>query len=118
MAVRETSDENLIIELLLNERVILKYQTDSCGKICEDLKEIFIATSSDKDYKDITFLRINADNNPIARKHIEKRKQPIMNIYLKGMLLECRTVGTKEKMQELLDKLVNHSGTLNPDNHK
>lgn len=117
MAVRETSDENLIIELIKNERVILKYHTDTCGKVCEELKEIYTNFGNNEEYSDITFLRINADDNIIARKHIEKRMQPIMNIYLKGMLLECRTVDTKEKIKELLDKLNNHSGTLNADNH-
>ncbi|MGZ5245301.1 MAG: thioredoxin domain-containing protein, partial [Bacteroidia bacterium] len=64
MAVKETSDDNLIFELIEHPRVILKYHTDTCGEICRKLKVVFEELSNSKDYKDITFLRINADNNP------------------------------------------------------
>ncbi len=108
MAVKETSDENLIFELIEHERVVLKYYTDSCGKLCEELKTIFRKLSDSADYNDITFLLINADNNPIAKKQIEKKKQPIMNIYHAGVLVECRTVDTEDRIKELLDKLSAH----------
>ncbi|MGZ5242284.1 MAG: thioredoxin family protein [Bacteroidia bacterium] len=118
MAVIETSDDNLIFELIEHDRVILKYHTDSCGEICRKLKVVFEELSNEKEYKDITFLRINADNNPIAKKHIENRKQPIMNIYHNGYLIECRTVGTKDKMEDLLLKLSKHKSHVNSDNRK
>ncbi|MDQ3073813.1 MAG: thioredoxin family protein [Bacteroidota bacterium] len=105
MAVKETSDDRLIFELLNNERVILKYHTDTCGEICLKLKVVYDELSEGGIYNDIAFLRINADNNPIALKHINERKQPIMNIYHNGFLVECRTVDTKERIEDLLNKL-------------
>ena len=57
MAVIETSDENLIFELLEHERVVLKYHTDSCGEICLKLKVIFEELSKDKQYKGIFFFK-------------------------------------------------------------
>jgi hypothetical protein len=107
MTVKETSDENLIFELLENELVILKYITDACGEICVKLRVVYEDLSKEEKYESITFLLINADDNPIAKKQIEERKQPIMNIYNCGSLIECRTVDTKDKIEMLLDKLLN-----------
>lgn len=106
MAIKETSDENLIFELLAHDRVILKYHTDKCGEICEKLRVVYQQLSDDSRYQDILFLRINADNNPIALKHIQEKKQPIMNIYHKGNLVECRTVDTRDLIENLLGKLI------------
>lgn len=107
MAVIETSDVNLIFDILKNQRVVLKYHTDSCGELCLKLKVIFDELSGHEEFSGIKFLRINADDNPIAAKHIREKKQPIMNIYYNGDLIECRTVGTKERIKELLEKLAN-----------
>jgi hypothetical protein len=106
MAIKETSDENLIFELLESDCVILKYHTDACGEVCEKLRIVYQELSDDSRYDDILFLRINADNNPIALKHIQEKKQPIMNIYHKGDLVECRTVDTRGRIEDLLDKLI------------
>jgi hypothetical protein len=106
MAIKETSDENLIFELLESDCVILKYHSDTCGEVCEKLRIVYRELSEDSRYRDIMFLRINADDNPIALKHIQEKKQPIMNIYHKGDLVECRTVDSRTRIEGLLDKLI------------
>lgn len=111
MAVTETSDKLLIFELIDNERVILKYHTDHCGIPCQRLKPVYEKLSDAKKYKGIAFFRINADDNPAALKVIETKKQPVMNIYYKGALLECRTVKNRARMIDMLDILLNYVPT-------
>ena len=106
MAVIETSDQQLIFDLLEYKRVILKFHNDACGKVCQELKIVYEELSEEKAYKGITFLRLNGDDNPIAKKYLEEKKQPIMNIYLDGVLIECRTVGSRQLIEKLLDKLL------------
>lgn len=111
MAVKETSDKFLIFELIDSDLVILKYHTDHCGLPCQRLKPVYEKLSDTKKYRDVAFLRINADENPAALKVIEAKKQPVMNIYYKGALLECRTVKNRARMIDMLDKLMNYVPT-------
>ncbi len=105
MPVTHTTDSLLVLEIASHDFVILKYHTEDCGEPCTELLSIYEELSDDPSYKDIVFLRIHANDNPIAKKYILEKKQPIITIYYKGRLLESKTIGTKEKMIELLNRL-------------
>jgi thioredoxin 1 len=109
MAVQETTDAFLFLQVAENDLVILKYHTDNCGTKCIDFIPIYEEMSNDFKYKDVIFLTINAEDNPMAKKRILDKKQPVITIYSKGRLLDSRHASTKEGveilLQELLDKV-------------
>jgi hypothetical protein len=106
MAVIETSDAFLFLQVSENDRVILKYHTDECGTPCVNFIPIFEKLSRDARYKDIIFLVIDADYNPKAKERILDKKQPVITIYHKGKLLDSRHASTKEGVEELLEELL------------
>lgn len=109
MAVIETSDSFLFLQVAENDRVIIKYHTDSCGEPCIKFIPIYNSVSEDPKYKQIIFLVIDADNNPAAKQHILDKKQPVITMYYKGKLLDSRHASTKEGVEELLEELLKTS---------
>ncbi len=106
MAVTETTDAFLFLQVAGNDRVILKYHTDDCGDPCTNFRPIFKELSEDPQYKNIVFLVINADENPMAKKRILVKNQPVLTMYLKGKLLDSKHASTKEGVMVLLDELL------------
>lgn len=107
MAVSETTDSFLFLQVAENDRVVLKYHTDECGAACMNFRPIYKALSEDPHYKKIVFLVIDADSNPIAKRRILDKSQPVITIYFKGRLLDSRHISTKEGVSVLLDALLN-----------
>ena len=106
MPVTHTTDAHLVLEIAKHESVILKYHTADCGEPCTQLLEVYENLSNKDQYRNIVFLRIDANENPVAKQYILKKKQPIVTIYYKGRLLESKTIGTGEEMIDLLNVLV------------
>lgn len=108
MAAQETSDAFLFLQVAENDLVMLKYHTDDCGKKCVDFIPVYEEISNDPKYSSVIFLTINAENNPMAKRRIMDKNQPVITIYSKGRLLDSRHASTKEGvemlLQELLDK--------------
>jgi thiol-disulfide isomerase/thioredoxin len=112
MAVNQTTDTELLVETAKNPCVILKYHTDECGEPCNKLIPIFENLSEQAKYHQIVFLRINAENNPVAKNYILNKKAPIVTIYHNGRLLESRSAKDKDEMVQLLDMLVNQRNKI------
>ncbi len=106
MAVTETTDSFLFLQVADNDRVILKYHTDDCGEACINFRPIFKELSEDPLYAKIVFLVINADHNPRAKRRILDKKQPVITIYFNGSLLDSSHASTKEGVRVLLDELL------------
>ncbi|MBC7695763.1 MAG: thioredoxin family protein [Burkholderiales bacterium] len=109
MPVIETSDSFLFLQVAEHDRVILKYHTDDCGSACKDFIPVFENLSNDPTYKEIIFLVIDADDNPMAKRRILDKHQPVITIYYKGKLLDSRHASSKEGVQELLEELLKTS---------
>src|SRR5687767_11086047 len=101
MAVSETTDEFLFLQVSDNDLVILKYHTDDCGAACTDFIPIYEEASNDTKYKKVIFLTIDAENNPVAKKRILEKKQPVITIYSKGRLLDSRHASTRDGLEVL-----------------
>jgi len=106
MAVNETYDAFLFLQVAEHDRVILKYHTNSCGAPCVNFIPVFEELSKDPKYKEIIFLVIDADDNPKAKERILEKKQPVITIYYKGKLMNSRHASTKEGVEELLNDLL------------
>jgi hypothetical protein len=106
MAVTETTDSFLFLQVAENELVILKYHTDDCGADCINFRPVYKELSEDPQYKKVVFLVIDADHNPMAKKRILDKSQPVITIYYKGKLLDSKHESTKEGVKLLLEKLL------------
>ena len=106
MAVTETTDSFLFLQVAENDRVILKYHTDDCGAACINFRPVYKKLSEDPRYKNVVFLVIDADTNPMAKKRILDKSQPVITIYFKGKLLDSRHAATKEGVENLLGELL------------
>lgn len=106
MKVTETTDSLLFMQVAQNDRIILKYHTDACGDLCIKFIPIYLELSEDPEYKEIIFLTIDAEHNPVAKEKILNKKQPVMTIYFKGRLLDSSHASTKEGLITLLRELL------------
>jgi hypothetical protein len=106
MPVTETSDSFLFLQVAQNNMVVLKYDTCDGGSICAQFVPIYESMSADPLYKDIVFLTINAEENPVAKRRILDKQQPVITIYSKGRLLDSRHTSTREGVEELLNVLL------------
>jgi hypothetical protein len=106
MAVQETTDAFLFLQVAENDLVMLKYHTDDCGHICMDFIPVYEEISNDPTYKDVIFLTINAEDNPMAKKRILDKKQPVITIYSKGRLLDSTHASSREGVEKLLRELM------------
>ena len=109
MAVTETTDSFLFFQIAENDRVILKYHTDECGEVCINFRPVYKKLSEEPHYKNIVFLVIDADTNPMAKKRILAKSQPVLSIYFKGKLLNSIHATTKESVEVFLEELLNRS---------
>jgi hypothetical protein len=106
MPVTETSDSLIFLQVAENDMVILKYDTCTGGPVCEDFVPVYLSMSADVKYKDIVFLTIDAEENPVAKRRILDKKQPVITVYSKGRLLDSRHASTREGVEQLLDELL------------
>jgi hypothetical protein len=98
------TDEDLRHLIYDNQYVSVKYHNDQF-RICQELFPQYLRLSEDEKYKKITFVRVNADENLIAKKIIEKDVYSFMAIYKKGLLIESQTISSVEEIEHMLDKL-------------
>jgi len=105
MAIIIGTDEDLRQVTFNHPFVAVKYHNDNYP-ICKELYPIYEKLSQQKKYHDITFVRVAAEENPVAQKLIEKDVYSFMAIYKKGLLLESRTISSEQDIKELLAKLL------------
>ena len=104
MAVIISTEEDLRKLSYEKPYLSVKYHNDYIP-VCQELYKTYEQLSNDQKYSAITFVRINADENRIAQKLIEKDVYSFMSIYKKGLLIESRTISNENDIEALLDKL-------------
>lgn len=57
MAVHETTDAYLFLQVAENDLVILKYHTDDCGAVCREFIPVYEEISNDPRYSKVIFWR-------------------------------------------------------------
>ena len=104
MAIVNINDDELRQQIFENSCVIVKYHTENCP-ICKQLTPVYERLSEDPQYKGIEFIRMNADENPVAKMFVKEQNIPFVAIYKDGLLLECRTLETEEQLRSILNRL-------------
>lgn len=104
MAVNLTTDQEFSEQISSNPKVVVKYFADWCGS-CKLFAPKYKRLSADERFAGVTFLDVNAETNPQARKLAGVANLPFFAIFKEGNLVESVTTTKEEALVELLNKL-------------
>ena len=104
MAVEIITDNEFKSRLSENELVAVKYFADWCGS-CRLFAPKFRRLSEDERFAGITFLDVNAENNPEARKIAGVPNLPYFAIFDKGNFVDGVASNKEEVVVELISRL-------------
>lgn len=104
MAVEVLKDGEFQEKLSNADRIAVKYYADWCGS-CRLFAPKFRRLSEDDRFKDISFIDINAEQNPAARKLAGVTNLPFFAIFKDGELVEGMATNKEDMVVEMLTKL-------------
>jgi thiol-disulfide isomerase/thioredoxin len=102
--VLDTDDEGLRRLTHEHLKVFAKFTSENCAT-CELLAPPFAQFADDAPYHGILFLRLNSDQNPVAKKLMQQKVAPFFVSYCQGQLLECDMLTTEAQVRQMLDRL-------------
>ncbi|WP_347157383.1 thioredoxin family protein [Pontibacter chitinilyticus] len=101
----ESNDNDLRKLIFKENRVIVKFIDENCA-VCKALAPSFSAFAGDPAYQSITFVRMNAKENPVSSKEVRMTGTPFIATYKNGTLLACGVVATEDGLRQLLQQLL------------
>lgn len=104
MRVIEATDNDFSRMLTEHPKVIVKYYAGWCGQ-CRLFAPKYKRMSAQERYRDITFLDVDAEKNPAARKMAGVDNLPFFAIFKNGQLVEGTATTKEEKVMEMLQNL-------------
>ena len=104
MAVELVTDNEFQTKVNGNEKVVVKYFADWCGS-CRLFAPKYKRLSNEEKYSNITFLDVNAEKNPEARKAAGVTSLPYFAVFKNGELQEGVATNKEEAFVELIEKL-------------
>ncbi|HYF01752.1 MAG TPA: thioredoxin family protein [Patescibacteria group bacterium] len=105
MPVRTADDDQLRHLIYSHDYAVIKYTSPTC-EVCQALGPHYHDLSEQGKYSNFLFLKIDAEENPIAKQFLAERATPLMVTYKHATVLEADTVYTIEDMVKMLDKLM------------
>lgn len=106
MGIIESSDANFKSLLAENEKVVVKYFASWCGA-CRLFTPKYKRIASDEKHKDVTFLDVNAEESPEARKLGNVSNLPFFAVFKNGELLASKATSKEEALLEMIHTLEN-----------
>ena len=103
MSVTIATDKDFKDFLNTNEIVVVKYYADWCGS-CKLFAPKYRRVSDEADFQDITFLDVNAEENPEARKMAGVDNLPFLAVFRDGTLVEGSASSKEEYLRSLIEK--------------
>ena len=104
MAVQKVTDAEFSEQISNQPKVVVKYYADWCGS-CRLFAPKFNRLSGDSRFTGITFLDVNAETSPVARKAAGVTNLPYFAVFQNGQLLEAVATSKEDALVELLNKL-------------
>ena len=111
MKIKDTNDAGLRTLIHDYPKVMAKFTSENCAT-CKLLAPPFDKFSLNPDYESVAFLRLNSDQNPVARKMMAERVAPFFVTYFRGRMVECDALTTEAEVRAMLDRLVTHAPQL------
>lgn len=104
MAVELKTDQDFKSAIDNNEKVIVKYFADWCGS-CRLFAPKFRRLSDDDRFGDVTFLDVNAEKSPEARKLAGVTNLPYFATFKNGELVSGQATSKEDAVVELIKEL-------------
>lgn len=104
MAVELIEDSEFQETLKNQDKVVVKYYADWCGS-CRLFKPKYKRLSEEERFQGITFLDVNAEKNPGARKAAKVTNLPFFAVFKNGELVDSVASSKEEAVVELIQKL-------------
>lgn len=104
MAVELKTDADFNQAIAENEKVIVKYFADWCGS-CRLFSPKFKRLSGDDQFQEISFLDVNAESSPEARKLAGVTSLPFFAAFKNGELVSGVATSKEEVVVDLLSNL-------------
>lgn len=104
LSVLDTDDEGLRRLTHEHLKVFAKFTSPGCN-ICEQLAPPFAKYADQDPFTTILFLRLNSDENPVAKKMMQEKVAPFFVSYCQGRILECDTLTTEPEVYAMLTRL-------------
>ena len=105
MPIREVTDTDLRTIIFENPKVIVKFTKTDCP-VCERMYRQYQNLSLDNRYANITFLRMDAAENPVSSQSVNLSGTPFFAAYRDGVLTECRLIADEADLEKLLSTLL------------
>ncbi len=102
--VKNITDTDFKSEISDNQNVAIKFYADWCGS-CRLISPKFKNLSEQESYSGISFIEVNAETNPEARKWASVKNLPFFAVVKNGEIVEASSAGKEEKIIEMLGKL-------------
>lgn len=102
--VLDTNDEHLRRLTHEHLKVFAKFTSENCD-ICASLAPPFAKFVDDPQNVGILFVRLDTDQNPVARKLMDQKVAPFFVSYCQGRLLECDALTEETQVVAQLDRL-------------
>ena len=104
LSVSDTIDEGLRRLIHEHLKVFAKFTSPNC-ETCELLAPSFVKFADQDQFTAILFLRLDSDENPVAKKMMREKVAPFFVSYCQGQLLECDTLYTEQEVLAMLTRL-------------
>ena len=98
--------------LLFEHPVVTAFYHSNTCPICLRLLPKFKALSANTIYENMVFVAIEEESDPDSKSVVTQRKVPFISTYTKGLLIECKTVGTVQEMIDMINQLLWHQASL------
>ena len=105
MSVIESLDQDFSEVITKNERVVVKYYANWCGT-CKLFSPKYKRLSNDDRFSSISFLDVNAEDNPVARRMGGVDNLPFFAVFKDGKLVEGSATSKEEKLVEMLQSII------------
>ncbi|HAB88945.1 MAG TPA: thioredoxin [Bacteroidetes bacterium] len=105
MEVLRITDSEFTQTIKSNKKVVIKFDASWCGT-CRLISPKFKKLASDERFQDMTFLEINAEQNPESRKFAGVNNLPFFASIEEGTLKSTTFTGKIERVEELIADLV------------
>lgn len=104
MALIQATDSTFNELLSQNDKVVIKYYADWCGS-CKLFAPKFRRLSDDIRFEGVTFLDINAEQNPEARKLAGVNNLPFFAVFKNGKLIQGEATSKEDNVVAMIDAL-------------
>jgi thiol-disulfide isomerase/thioredoxin len=104
MSIHVATDSDFNDTIASNDKVVVKYFANWCGS-CKLFSPKYKRLSNDERFADVTFLDVNAEENPGARKIAGVDSLPYFAVFKGGKLVEGAATSLEPKVVEMIEGL-------------